>query len=147
MDARIHYGNTMSRRQNRMIGLLLFCLVICPFYGHTQELAPREAHRAFFEQRALADATYEQKASWHSEEDELDYWKDQRNFERELKQKDFLGYQIYISNKREAYAAHQAVCGRQSQHGDYYLLQAAFYAQFASPAQAAGQFIATGASN
>jgi hypothetical protein len=134
-------------RQLKTAGVLLACSCVCPLIGTAQEGRPSESRLAVFEQRAMEDALYEQYMQWQTEEDELDYWTDQLNYERKL-QKDYShGYRVYISSKRDAYMKHQPECDAQCLHGDYYQLQAAFYSQFGSPVNSAELYIATSTSH
>ena len=101
------------------------CLLFLSLTGQAQEM-----RLTIIEQRAQADATYEQRVQWQTPEDELDYWTDQRNFEEVLEKRFFQGYQTYIRTKQAVYRDHRAFCAAACGHGDYYELQAAFYAQF-----------------
>ena len=79
--------------------------------------------------KAMEDALYEQNINLHFEEDELDFWKDQRNYERALKKKSYTAYQVYVNTKLEAYVNHKLVCETPQKHSEHYLLQASFYAE------------------
>lgn len=108
--------------------------VICAvlFLGAVQPYAQNSVPEDLkvFEQRAVQDANYEQTMDWKSVEDEADFWKDQRMYERSIKKMDYRAYMVYIRAKSRAYSAHKAICTSDSEHGSYYLSQASFYKQF-----------------
>ena len=119
-------GRVPSLRRFAAWALFVLCW---PLVAVAEQAYPSESHLAFYEQKALEDAAYEQMVTWNSEEDELDYWQDQRNFEEALHESNLRGYQVYLNTKRKVYMAHWAACGTQCQHGDYFQLQAAYYLQ------------------
>lgn len=85
---------------------------------------------SFFSGMGQADGVYEQAVLFSTEQDELDYWKDQRAFELALLRQNPGAYRIYLEAKHQVYAAHRHLCGPTCKHGDYYWLQASFYIQF-----------------
>jgi hypothetical protein len=76
---------------------------------------------------AIEDALMEQSLNFALEEDEMDYWKDQRNFEKTLKQENYTAYKTYIFFKRNSYLEHKQSCDIASEHGKGYNKQASFY--------------------
>ena len=84
----------------------------------------------FYSVQAKSDGIYEQKLVFQSESDEWDYWKDQRNYERQLYLKNKISHAAYIRAKREVYATHKALCREQCEHGNYYFIQEAYYLQY-----------------
>jgi len=83
-----------------------------------------------FEKQAKKDALYEQSVQLLSAADELDFWTDQKNFEKALKKFNYNAYRTYLTGKRKAYLEHEEHCDKQCKHGDYYQLQASFYYQY-----------------
>ncbi len=143
MTARGLHIKTGILRQIKAAGVLLLGCCVCPMMGTAQEGQLSETRLAFFENQAIADAHYEHHVHWQSEEDELDYWTDQRNYEKTLQQYQTHGYQVYIYSKRQAYRKHQAACDAECGHGDYYQLQASFYFQHGDTGSSSDDYIAT----
>lgn len=81
----------------------------------------------FYERLAQRDAAYEQSVQFSNEQDERDYWNDQKNFEQLLLQKNPKAYQVYISNKGPSYVDHIQQCEKQCTHGDFYKREVAFF--------------------
>ena len=123
--------------------LATLVLVVIPMFGLAQQAHDVESEMAFFETRALQDAAYEHSLTWQSEEDEIDFWTDQRNFETQLRESYLQGYQIYLLNKRVSYLDHQTDCKPEHSHGDYYLLQSAFYLQSGPVSSTPANYLAT----
>ena len=124
--------------------LVFVLLTLCgPGISYAQDAHNPESTMQFFEQRAYTDAAYEQQMEWKSEEDEMDYWTDQRNFESTLQKNHHQAYQVYINSKRIAYIEHRDGCTSLSRHGDYYQLQSAFYLQYGGPEYSNDVYIAT----
>lgn len=117
-------------KQVSPIGLMIFTAVFC-WQGMLCAQGTEEKQKAltFFMEKALEDATYEQNIKLSSLEDEIDFWKDQRNYEQALKKKSYTGYQVYVNTKLEAYENHSLVCETPQKHGGHYFLQANFYAE------------------
>lgn len=99
---------------------------------HTQEAISALPNPAFFVRQAHTDAVYEQQLQLEGGKEEMDFWTDQRAFERELYRQNLAAYKVYIKAKRDVYSTHQQSCGPACMHGDYYYLQASFYLQMGS---------------
>ena len=84
----------------------------------------------FFAQQAREDAVFEQLQVFEFEQDEWDFWQDQRAYERQLSLANTLAFGEYMIAKRDAYRVHQTLCDQNCGHGDYYYLQASYYLQF-----------------
>lgn len=93
-------------------------------------LRGQEEKTAFYARMGHTDGLYEQEMRFAGDQDELDYWKDQRTFEYTLLREEPEGYRSYLKAKHSVYAAHSALCGPDCKHGDYYWLQASYYVQF-----------------
>ena len=64
----------------------------------------------FYEDMAERDALSEQALKL-DQQDELDYWHDQENFERELGKSNFTFYLVYMKSKKEAHRKYLQECG------------------------------------
>jgi len=117
-------------KQISQISLIIFSVAFC-FQGELYSQAKEELPKAltFFMEKALEDAIYEQNIKLQFSEDEIDFWKDQRNYERALKKKSYTAYQVYINTKLEAYDSHRLVCETPHKHSEHYLFQETFYAK------------------
>lgn len=90
----------------------------------------QEAHvqgLRFYERLAQRDALYEQELNHVDHQDELDYWTDQRNYERHLGKVNFSGYLAYMKVKKEAYKAHLEQCIHTNSHSQLYFQKAREY--------------------
>lgn len=98
-------------------------------FGLKAQEAPeqQEDKLTYYEQRAKQDAEYEQSLVLEKEEDEADFWSDQKQYEKDLKARDKKAYKAYMKGKRDAYAEHEAHCGHHCGHSDYYHHHAHFY--------------------
>ncbi len=111
--------------------LLLSFLLVLPLVLIGQQ-AENQLPLDFYHNRAQEDASYEHNLEWTYEEDEKDFWFDQRLFERDLRKKDHEGYLAYMEGKKVAYTEHEQVCDEQCHHGKYYRIQSKFYTRFNS---------------
>jgi anthranilate/para-aminobenzoate synthase component I len=129
--------------------MLVLVLLVCmtPSFLLAQQPGVQDHRLALYANRAWQDAAYEQQINWITEDDEMDYWTDQRNFENILHKAYPEGFQVYINNKRAAYREHQLQCGDNCDHGDYYQLQASYYFQNGVPMAADSLYLATSSAN
>ncbi len=111
----------------RNITLLLILITCLPWGLRAQEEMGGESVTSFYRTMAIEDALMEQSLNFALEEDEMDYWKDQRNFEKTLKQENYTAYKSYIFFKRRSYLEHKQSCDIASEHGIGYNKQALFY--------------------
>lgn len=81
----------------------------------------------FYERLAERDAHYEQSLQLLGNQDESDYWIDQRNYERHLGKANFTSYLVYMKSKKDAYYEHMQTCNHKHQHSDLYLEKAKEY--------------------
>jgi len=107
--------------------LAIILLASLSYLGHTQGIEADLGVLDFYQRMAISDALYEETLSFTSEEDEADYWKDQLNFEKQLKEVAYSAYKTYIFYKRKAYLDHQQDCDIARFHGKGYNKQASFY--------------------
>ena len=118
-----------------LTGCLLFAgLLWQPTYAQDNDPDPEGPSIEYFRKLALEDAIKEQKLKLVSEEDQTDYWADQRNFEKELKKINYTAYTVYLHTKAGVYEAHGTVCDSQCGHGRHYWLQAGYYGRYADSA-------------
>lgn len=102
--------------------------LLLTFWGYTQMGEADKVILSYYQQRAISDAELEKTLKFSSVEDEVDYWKDQLNFEKQLKAEEYSAYKTYIFFKRKAYLEHQEECDILVNHGKGYHGQAFFYA-------------------
>ena len=81
----------------------------------------------YYKQRAEEDAKFEQQFSAETEKDEETFWKEQKDYERNLKRKDKKAYKAYMKGKKDAYASHYNHCNNHCHHSDHYYHHASFY--------------------
>ena len=83
--------------------------------------------KSYYQKRALEDAKYEQQFKAETKADEEVFWKDQKNYEENLKREDRKAYRAYMKGKKDAYASHYDHCGNHCHHSDNYYHHASFY--------------------
>ncbi|WP_133248399.1 hypothetical protein [Flagellimonas aquimarina] len=81
----------------------------------------------FYEKLAKRDASYEQSMQLLGNQDESDYWIDQRNYERHLGKANFTSYLVYMKGKKDAYHEHVQTCDHKYRHSELYLEKAKEY--------------------
>lgn len=107
--------------------ILLLSLALLSYWGYTQAEGTGVDILEFYKQMAISDAEVEETLVFASIEDEADYWTDQHNFEKRLKELEYSAYKTYIFYKRKAYLEHQLHCDISANHGMGYNGQASFY--------------------
>ncbi|MGB5377311.1 hypothetical protein [Muriicola sp.] len=110
-----------------IVKVLLLLITLLPWNVLPQEDKDGEDLTGFYRTMAIADAQMEQSLTFGLEEDEMDYWRDQYNFEKNLKQENYTAYKTYIFFKRRSYLEHQQGCDIATNHGKGYNKQASFY--------------------
>lgn len=84
--------------------------------------------KSYYQQRAIEDAKYEQQFSAETKAEEEAFWKEQDDYEKNLKQNDKKAYRAYMKEKKDAYAKHYEHCNHHyCHHSDYYYHHASFY--------------------
>ena len=111
------------------LGFLFIACMLCFPVLRAQESMGADKTLRFFIEKALEDAAHEQHLKLPFAEDELDFWKDQRNFERALKKQSYTAYHVYVNSKWEAYSKHSVSHNLDCKHSEHYYKQAAFYAR------------------
>lgn len=118
------------------MSVIIVLLVFSGISGARAQTATKDLEsRRFFIRQAQLDARYEQEVRLNGEQEELDFWLDQRAFERLLYRENTEAYKVYIRAKRDAYAGHQAHCNDTCGHGDYYFRHASYYLQLGSDSE------------
>jgi len=97
------------------------------FSGTLLAQEEKEDKLTYYEQRAAEDAKYEQSLAVQNEEDEEDFWQDQKQYEKDLKRRDRKAYKAYMKGKRDAYAEHEVHCNSHCHHSDRYYYHTTFY--------------------
>jgi len=94
---------------------------------YAQEKGLMSSDMSLYEHMARYDTKLEQDIQFSSEEDEADFWQDQKSFENALKYQDYSAYKVYLKTKQEAYAEHESLCKANAIHGIYFQAQASYY--------------------
>lgn len=105
---------------------LLFTCCFCLSTWAQNDVQYRKGLR-FYEKLAERDADYEQSLQLLGNQDESDYWIDQRNYERHLGKANFTSYLVYMKSKKDAYHEHMQTCEHKYKHSDLYLEKAREY--------------------
>lgn len=82
---------------------------------------------SYYQQRAIEDARHEQAFRASSKKEERAFWKEQKEYEKNLKSQNSRSYSVYIEAKNDAYAAHYQDCNGTCHHSDYYYQHAGYY--------------------
>lgn len=105
------------------------CLALFPLWANAQGVQSETEILDYYRQMAISDAQLEQTLVFQTPEDEADYWKDQLQFEKRLKEIAYSAYKTYIYFKGKVYLAHQEECDIAINHGKGYASQANFYSR------------------
>lgn len=108
---------------------IYWILVMIPFMGMTQQDV-QQSTITFYSNLAERDARNEQKLVLVNEEDHKDFWKDQKNFEAQLHDKNIKAYFIYLKSKGQAYQVHAIGCDANCNHSEEFYQKAAFYSSY-----------------
>ncbi|MEJ6674732.1 MAG: hypothetical protein ACKVK4_05080 [Flavobacteriales bacterium] len=81
----------------------------------------------YYTKRAKEDAKFEQGLNSKSKSEDKKFWKEQKQYERELKKRDEIAHSAYMKGKKDAYAVHSAHCNNHCNHGYYYQYHANYY--------------------
>ncbi|MBO0323790.1 hypothetical protein J0X14_15880 [Muricauda sp. CAU 1633] len=116
-------------------GFVLFLLIFTfsnSILAQNHDGNPNAKKMSFYSQLAQKDAAYEQSLVLHSEKDELDFWKDQKRYEQDLKKSDEAAYRTYMKEKIEAYHQHFASCSISCYHTKQHLEKAKTYLSYSN---------------
>ncbi|WP_231129593.1 hypothetical protein [Flavobacterium sufflavum] len=81
----------------------------------------------YYQQRGAEDAKYELSFEAKTKAEEKAFWKEQKAYEKELKERDRKAYRAYIASKKEVYVEHYNHCDAHCHHDDYFYSHAGFY--------------------
>ncbi|MES2240104.1 MAG: hypothetical protein V4497_07575 [Bacteroidota bacterium] len=82
---------------------------------------------SYYQKRGVEDAKYELSFEAKTKAEEKAFWKDQKAYEKELKEKNRKAYRAYMASKKEAYTEHYYHCDAHCHHDDYFYSNAGFY--------------------
>lgn len=81
----------------------------------------------FYELLAQKDAQYELSHIFTSDDDERDFWRDQKSFENALALKDKIAYKYYLKHKAKFYLNHKSECIPNCFHSELFIKNVTFY--------------------
>jgi hypothetical protein len=81
----------------------------------------------YYQQRGSEDANYELTFKAKTKAEEKAFWKEQKEYEKELKKKNRKAYQAYIARKQDVYTVHHSHCDAHCHHSDSFYGHAGFY--------------------
>ena len=89
----------------------------------------KEDLKSYYQKRASEDAKFEQNFKATSKSEERKFWKEQKDYEEDLKEKDSIAHEAYMNGKRDAYAAHSENCNNHCDYSRYYHSHVVLYYQ------------------
>lgn len=81
----------------------------------------------YYQQRGSEDANFELTFKAKTKAEEKAFWKAQKEYEEELKQKDRKSYQAYLASKQDVYSIHHSHCDSHCHHSDSFHRHTGFY--------------------
>jgi hypothetical protein len=81
----------------------------------------------YYQQRGSEDANYELTFKAKTKTEEKAFWKEQKEYEKELKKKNRKAYRAYIASKEDVYTTHHSHCDAHCHHSDSFYGHAGFY--------------------
>ncbi|UQD57579.1 hypothetical protein [Flavobacterium sp. K5-23] len=82
---------------------------------------------AYYEQRGAEDARFEMEFKAKTKAEEKAFWKEQKQYERDLKEDNNRAHRAYVQGKKDAYAEHHYHCDDHCYHSDSFYHHAGFY--------------------
>lgn len=82
---------------------------------------------AYYESRGAEDARFELEFKAKSKAEEKAFWKEQQEYEKNLKKENKKAYRAYIASKQEAYTEHHHHCDDHCYHSDSFYHHAGYY--------------------
>lgn len=82
---------------------------------------------SYYQKRGAEDAKFELTFTAKTKAEEKAFWKEQKAYEKELKERDRKAYRAYIASKKEVYVEHYNHCDANCHHDDYFYSHAGFY--------------------
>jgi hypothetical protein len=82
---------------------------------------------SYYQTKGEQDAELEKKFKASSRSEERAFWKEQEQYEKNLKKENKRAYRVYVQSKNDAYAAHFHSCSDHCHHSDYWYQHAGYY--------------------
>jgi len=82
---------------------------------------------AYYQQRGAEDAKFELAFVAKTKAEEKAFWKEQKAYEKELKERNRKAYRAYIASKKDVYTEHYYHCDGNCHHNDSFYTYAEFY--------------------
>ena len=82
---------------------------------------------SYYQKRGAEDAQFEIAFTAKTKEEEKSFWKEQKAYEKALKQKDKKAYRAYLASKKEAYSQHYYHCDGYCHHDAAFYTYAGYY--------------------
>jgi|GEM_PF-779335 hypothetical protein len=125
----VHKIRTLKFEAMKYIGTItaMLALFISALVSAQESQEKEQDKISYYEQRAKEDAVYEQSLASNNDEDEKDFWKDQKRYEKDLRKRDKEAYKAYMKGKQDAYAEHAQHCDDHCHHSREYYGHAHFY--------------------
>lgn len=82
---------------------------------------------SYYEKRGAEDAQYELALVSKTKAEEEAFWKEQKDYEKFLKQKDRKAYRAYMASKKESYSKHYYHCDGHCHHDPMFYTYASYY--------------------
>lgn len=81
----------------------------------------------YYQQRGAEDAKFELAFTAKTKDEEKAFWKEQKAYEKELKERNKKAYRVYIASKKDVYTTHHYSCDAHCHHSDAFYSHAGFY--------------------
>ncbi|MDI1304552.1 MAG: hypothetical protein PSX42_06875 [bacterium] len=81
----------------------------------------------YYQQRGSEDANYELTFKAKTKAEEKAFWKEQKEYEKDLKKKNRKAYHAYIASKQDVYTTHHSHCDANCHHSDSFYGHTGFY--------------------
>ncbi|GEL09473.1 hypothetical protein SAMN05192550_1526 [Flavobacterium glycines] len=82
---------------------------------------------SYYQKRGVEDAQYELAFTAETKEKGKSFWKEQKEYEKALKQKDRKAYRAYMAAKKETYMEHYDHCDGHCHHDPMFYTYAGYY--------------------
>lgn len=89
-------------------------------YAHSDKIT-------YYQKRGAEDANYELTFKAKTKAEEKAFWKEQKAYEKELKERNKRAYHAYVAGKQDVYTAHYDHCDSHCHHSDSFYGYAGFY--------------------
>lgn len=82
---------------------------------------------SYYQKRGAEDAQYELTFTAKTKAEEKAFWKEQKEYEKTLKQKNRKAYRTYLASKKESYTEHYNHCDAHCHHDPMFYTYAGYY--------------------